>query len=378
METTGFKDRKKVLVLAQTPPPHHGQAIMQQYLVDAEWSWCNKQHIPLNYSSSIQQVGSFRFSKIAKLLGVLQKVRRVKKQSCIELFYYPPAGPNRIPLYRDVVTLLYARRSAKKIVLHFHAGGLSNLVERLNLVEKYFVKKAFRNIDYAVVLLPWLQKEVDWFAPKKVLVIPNGIEDVSAGALFPHRTTAPNNNILFVGNLKEEKGIFVLLAAAAKLKAKGLCFRVRVMGEAHSDDVRNRIIAFLHENEIADNVILLGSLTGEKKWEEFKQASVFCLPTYATEAMPVSILEAMMFSLPVVSTHWRAIPDMITNGCEGLLTPVKNEEALGDAIATLLRDKDLAMQMGRNGRKKFESHYHIQKHLSAMEAAFRQVVDSSR
>lgn len=363
---------KKILLLAQTPPPFHGQAIMQQYLVDAEWSWCKKEHIRLNYSDNIAQVGHFHFSKIGKLFSVLTQILKTRQKSSIDVMYYPPAGPNRIPLYRDIITLLVAKLFAKQIILHFHAGGLSELIQRLNVIEKFFAKWAFKNIDCAIVLLPWLKGEVAWFSPKKIVVVPNGIEDVRGKVFFKEKKQGQTAaEILFVGNLKEEKGVFILLAAAVKLKALHLNFQIRIMGEAHSEEVKQAIIKFISDNRMTDHIFLLGGLTGVNKWEEFYRADIFCLPTYATEAMPVSILEAMMFSLPVVSTRWRGIPDMITDGEDGYLAPAKNTSLLADKLAQLIKNPTQRLNMGNNARKKYERFYTIDKHLSEMEKAFQ-------
>lgn len=363
---------KKILLLAQTPPPFHGQAIMQKYLVDDQWHWCRKEHVRLEYSDTIQQVGHFNASKVLKLFKLLYNIWRSGQQASIDVIYYPPAGPNRIPLYRDIITLLFSKLFSKKIILHFHAGGLPDLVNRLNPLEMLFAKFAFKNVDHAIVLLPWLQKEVEWFSPKKVHVVPNGIEDVMQGSAFS--ITAEKQeycNILFVGNLKEEKGVFDLLRATVELKKQTNYFKVRIMGEAHSPIILKEIVDYITDHSISDKVDLLGALTGEAKWKEFQNAHIFCLPTYATEAMPVSIVEAMMFSLPTVTTDWRGIPDMITNGKEGFLVSIRNVDDLAHRLSVLIEDRALAESMGKAARRKFEEHFNIDRHLSRMESIFK-------
>lgn len=364
---------KRILVVAQIPPPVHGQSVMQQYLVNAEWSWCQKEHIRLSYSDSINKIGRFQFSKVVKLVRVVCKIITKRTNGNVDLLYYPPAGPNRIPLYRDIITLLVAKLMVRKIVLHFHAGGLPVLINKLSLIERYFAKLAFQNIDCAIVLLPWLRKEVEWFSPKNISVVPNGIEDVarSFSSSYIRASSDDVTNILFVGNLKDEKGIFVLLAAIPELKKITKLFKVGIMGEAHSDEVKQKIEKYINEHGIADHVLLFGGLTGNEKWEKFSRAHIFCLPTYATEAMPVSIMEAMMFSLPVVTTSWRSITDMITDQEEGFLVPVHDENELAGKLAMLIQAPSLAKEMGRKGRKKFMESYTIEKHLANMEQIFK-------
>lgn len=360
----------KIVVMAQTPPPFHGQSIMQQYLVDQQWTWCEKEHVRLNYSDSVKEIGGFSFSKVTRLFRILQLVWRSYRKKKIDVLYYPPAGPHRVPLYRDIITLMFVKRFSSKVVLHFHAGGLSELIHRLNKVERIIARRAFKNIDTAIVLLPWLKAEVEWFSPKKVVVVPNGISDIAADLSFTERGDDVAT-ILFVGNLNNEKGIFVLLEAVVRLKKEYDSFKVRVMGDIRSNEVGTKIKKFIEQNDLAKHLILLGPLSGKEKWKEFSRADIFCLPTYATEAMPVSILEAMMCSLPVVTTAWRAIPDMITDGKEGFLVKIRDGEMLATALSKLIENRAMRVEMGKAGREKFLSSFTIDKHLSGMEAAFK-------
>ena len=81
--------------------------------------------------------------------------------------------------------------------------------------------------------------------------------------------------------------------------------------------------------------IVEGWISGRQKYERFARADIFALPTHA-EGMPIAILEAMAGAIPVVASSVAGIPDMITNGKEGLLIPCGDVEALTESINTLL------------------------------------------
>ena len=168
----------KILILAQTPPPFYGQAIMQKYIVDAKWDWCEKKHIRLTYSSKINEVGKFKLSKMFELVRIVLKVWSERLKGKIDLIYYPPSGPNRIPFYRDVITLFFIRWTSKKLIFHFHAGGINNLLGKLNPLEKIFAKISLLKPDASIVLLNSLKDEINWFHSKDIFVIPNGISDI--------------------------------------------------------------------------------------------------------------------------------------------------------------------------------------------------------
>lgn len=104
-------------------------------------------------------------------------------------------------------------------------------------------------------------------------------------------------------------------------------------------------------------------------------ADIFCFPTYyPIENQPLVLLEAMLHSLPIISTNWRAIPDIITDGEEGFLVPINSPIDIAKKIELLSNDKDLREQMGKKGREKFLKEYTIEKHLARMEQAFKEVL----
>src|SRR5712691_1877376 len=97
--------RPRVVLLAQTPPPYHGQAVMQGYLVAQSWTWCEKVHIRMAFSHSIDDVGRFRVRKVVELVRIVACLVRERLAGSIDVVYYPPAGSSVAALVRDLVIL---------------------------------------------------------------------------------------------------------------------------------------------------------------------------------------------------------------------------------------------------------------------------------
>jgi glycosyltransferase involved in cell wall biosynthesis len=96
---------------------------------------------------------------------------------------------------------------------------------------------------------------------------------------------------------------------------------------------------------------------------------VFVLPSIS-EGLPNVILEAMANEKPVVATAVGGIPEAIINGETGYLVPEKNSEALQEAIIKLLENKKNANKMGRNGRKRVEEEFSLQKEIAEFEKLY--------
>lgn len=362
---------KKILILAQTPPPFHGQAIMQKYLVDVKWDWCKKDFERMNFSGEIDEVGTFRFKKISQLFDLVRRVRK-KARPKMDLIYYPPGGPNRVPIYRDIIMLFFLKMASRKIVLHFHAGGIDQIFNKVTRLESYFIKKAFQNVDAVIVLSDWLRKEVEWCRPRKSFVVGNGIQDVFHN--FRKKGNTGTISFLFIGNLKKEKGIFTLLDAALILQNRGEKFEIKFIGSFHNGEEERQFSEFIEKKGLTGHIRFLGSRNGNDKWKEFESADIFCLPTYETEAMPISILEAMMFEMPVITTRWRSIPDLIQDDRNGLLFDPQNAEQLASCMQKLMHDEGGRKQMGVQARKDYLQHFTVEQHLRKMELTFQEIL----
>ncbi|MEC9328168.1 MAG: hypothetical protein VYC63_09650 [Verrucomicrobiota bacterium] len=139
-----------ILLVGQTPPPYHGQAIAMQQLFDQRWEGIKVRSLRMAYSHSESEVGRFRIRKIFHLISLIIKswFILIKDRPCC--LYYPPASPNRIPVIRDVLFLLLVRPLAKDTIFHYHAGGLPEYVKSLNFPLRFLSKLAFSNATLGI------------------------------------------------------------------------------------------------------------------------------------------------------------------------------------------------------------------------------------
>lgn len=364
--------KKRILVIAQTPPPFHGQSVMQQYLVDSTWGWCKKDFIRLDVSDDISSVGTFKIKKIIKLFNIYIRVIKYRLKGKIDLVYYPPASPNRVPFYRDLMILPLVRVLSKKIVFHFHAGGFDKLYGKLNFVERKLASCIYKRPNASIVLLQFLQKDIEWIKSEKVFVIPNGINICQEG-FDPF--AGKNFEVLFVGNIQREKGPEDLLHAIHQLHHnEGISVRTKFLGGFRSDNYKQSIEKLLRVLDIEHLVEFCGAVTGKLKWKYYSEAKLFSLPTfYETEAMPVTFLEAMSAGLPVITTNWRGNFEIIKENRNGLLVDINRPDQLAHAIKTFLFEESLYKQVKENNKIDI-LHYTIEGHLKSMEKIFKELV----
>jgi glycosyltransferase involved in cell wall biosynthesis len=175
-----------------------------------------------------------------------------------------------------------------------------------------------------------------------------------------------NDTLLFLGRLGHRKGIFVLLEALAAVRSQ---FR-HVVLLCGGDGELDRVRAEMARLDLNDNVTLLGWVKGAAKEELLESSTVYVLPSF-DEGVPMSILEAMAWGLPVIATPVGGIPEVVTDGREGMLVAPGDAGALGRAICRLLADAELRAQMSRNGRLRFQTDFSIQSVLDKLESIYR-------
>src|SRR4029078_4601990 len=96
----------KVIVVGQSPPPHGGQAIMIGQFVKSKMPGVKLIHVRMGFSSHMNEVGRVRISKVMHMLGLIARIVYHRFASRARILYYPPAGPDRVPMYRDFIILI--------------------------------------------------------------------------------------------------------------------------------------------------------------------------------------------------------------------------------------------------------------------------------
>jgi glycosyltransferase involved in cell wall biosynthesis len=202
----------------------------------------------------------------------------------------------------------------------------------------------------------------------KVIEIPNGIALPDPGP--EPRPASTFGRILFVGSIQEGKGVFELLDVLALLVPEHPGLTMTAIGGGIDED---RLRERASELGLRDNLEMTGWVSRQEVAAFYRQADVFLFPSHS-EGLPNAVLEAMSHSLPVVVTAVGAMPDVIAHGDSGFLTEVGNVHAMAGHIRHLLRDRELADRVGRQGRMVVERNFDIEIIWRRWSAAIREVI----
>jgi len=367
-------DEKKinVLVLGQTPPPYHGQAIAIQRLIEGKYDNINIKHLRFEYSSSINEIGVFRFKKVLLLFATILRTFYYLMRYKVDVVHYPPAGGNKMAIFRDIVFLLFLRKLKSKIVFMFHAEGLYEWLENSRGLLRWLAQKAYFYPTLAIQVSSNVLPIGELIHAKTTVIIPHGLPDYSKNIPVTCKNfTKDKPIILYVGILHESKGIMNLLEAAKILKSKGTNFCINLIGDFTNKEFQKKVENFVKESDINDVIKFFGLKIDEEKWAHYRNADIFCFPTfYENETFGQVILEAMVFSLPVIATRWRGTVDLVIDGQTGFLVQVKDSNMLSEKMLQLIVNEDLRKMMGAKGRERYLQEFSIEKWYKRIEAAY--------
>lgn len=233
-----------------------------------------------------------------------------------------------------------------KIVFHSHGGS----------AKEYYARRGIRNIkntldkcDAIIVLSDYWKKYYETTFGYKNVVVINNI--VSHGN--PHNELTGIINLLFLGVINEAKGIFDLVNTIGNHKDF-------LSGKIHlticGDGENNKIIERIRYHKIDDIVQFYGWVSGHEKDRMIENCNIVILPSYI-EGVPITLLEAMAYGKPVISTTVGGIPSIIHNGVNGFITEPGNKEAIFNAIKHYINNPDDLITHGNNGLEIVKDYY---------------------
>jgi glycosyltransferase involved in cell wall biosynthesis len=414
----------KLIVLAHTPPPFHGQSYMVRILLDCFPSTSVPPlsiecvHVDFRLSSSVDDIGQRPWSKLRLVLRyAAEAVFKRFRYRADTLFYIPaPALPHAI--YRDWLVMLLCRPFFRQTIFWWQAAGLGAwLQHQAKPWQRRLTLLLLGRPNLSVVMGTETEHDAHALGSRQVVVVPNTIPDPCPDdadqvveAKVQHREsliraienhasglapTAPFGlfRLLFISLCYREKGLFDAIEAVAlinrQLAARRSPIRVQL-------DVAGRFYLRSEQSEFEERirqpdlrldmpvdkanpaeteqavaaVVYHGFAGGDAKSRLFRDCDCLIFPTYyAAESFGLVILEAMAHGMDIIATRWRNIPELLPADYPGLVEP-HDPPGLAATIDLFLRQ-----QHGAQLRKHFEAHHHLKHFQQRMEQALMGLAD---
>lgn len=242
--------------------------------------------------------------------------------------------------WRNADLVKLGRFFGRKIILHIHASRFKDFYNEASSKDKARIIRTLKSTDRIIVLS---QSWKEWFESI-------GISSSSLTILHnitPEPTYIPSakaddgkTHFLFLGEIGQRKGVFDIIRAIAahKDEAEGK-IELRIGGNRNEE----QLISAIKENGLDGIVRFEGWVSGEKKLRLLNWADIYILPSF-NEGLPISILEAMSYGHPVISTPVGGIPEVVD--ANGILVTPGNAEEIWSAMSGHIGNPSLITQEG--------------------------------
>ena len=410
----------KLVVFAHTPPPHHGQSYMVQLMLEgfggdwrkphlahhAEKYGITCYHINARLSRDLEDIGELRPAKILVLFGHCFSAIWCRLRHGAKTLYYIPAPGKRSALFRDWMVMFLCRPFFPKIILHWHAAGLSKWLETETQIRTRSFTYAFlKQVDMSIVLSRHNRADAEKLLPKNITLVPNGIPDPCpdfAESVWPIRRArqsarkklragetvsdseqqvcgdAKKFRVLYLAHCTRDKGVFDTIAGVLRANEKlaaepsPLQIHLQIAGGFFNAAEEAEFKNVLAQPAAQKFIKYLGFVSGAQKNDALRNADLFCFPTYyCNENQPVNLIEAMAYGLPVLTTRWRSIPELLPQDYSGLVE-IRSPEQVAGALIEMMKNPG-----EESSRKTFSKNFTLDAYLQNLADAFHAAENSA-
>lgn len=343
--------RRKVVMIGTSLDAPGGMTSVAQVYREAgffrEWNVC--------YLSSFERPGlRTQVSVMAKALFTMLLLFLRREVGLLHVH-----SASRGSFWRKSIFCALARAFGVPYVFHIHSGEFPVFFgQECGPLRQAWIRHTLRRAQGVIALTASWRDELNVLVPgAKIVVLGNPV-------VLPKKIAADrgaSKNVLFLGRLREKKGVFDLVAAMPHVleKVPDATFTLAGDGDLAGVAAKARDLGVDHA------LLLPGWVDGAKKDELLASAAVLVLPSYF-EAFPVCILEAMAAGVPVVATTVGGIPEVLEGGTCGLLVPPGDVQALASALISTLGEPECRENLRKRAFVRARNSYSVHTILSGL------------
>lgn len=245
-------------------------------------------------------------------------------------------GPS---FYRKIPFIYMAAWAKKPIINHIHGADFDEFYTKASEKKRKLIKKIYLKCDRLIALSDEWKDNLSQIVPASHITVIENYSNVHEEAFAERQRRKTNNTVLFLGEIGKRKGCYDIPDVVEKVAAAipDVCF---VLAGDGADEDKSAIKSLLKAKGVEKNVIFPGWVRDLQKDELLRKSDVFFLPSY-NEGMPMSVLDAMGYGLPIVSTNVGGIPKIVREEMNGFCFRPGECDRMANAIISLLKNENL-------------------------------------
>jgi len=281
---------------------------------------------------------------------------------------------NSVPLLGMIQIAVKARRRGVPYCITTHGiSKIPELPDQMSMslpaclaFRSGYLKPYFTILRYADHLFALSEQDAEliqkWFPEQSVSVTPNGVQPNSSKDAFSVDLPVSDRFILFVGKIRESKGVTDLLNAYENLD---LSIPLVVAGPPQNNSLVRKL-------EETDRVHYLGYVEKEQLNSLYHTAEIFVFPT-RSDVFPLVTLEAMASGTPVITTNVGGLSEQITDSV-GIRVPAESPFQLAKAMETLLTKPKLRQKLSQNAKERVSNEFSWSAVAADVAAKYKEII----
>ncbi len=317
---------KKTLFYIELPPPIHGMTYLNKIIFDEFKTYDTCNFYNTNFTDNVSDIGSSSLFKVFRNIKII--IKSWKKFFLIKPDkVYIVLSATKFGIIRDFLILLPSIVFNKKRILHLHGFTYFDVYQN-SLLYKFL----FKIISYKSILIVLCNthknRAYQVFNHKNIYILYNTLQK---NIKVEYKNIHSPIRLLYISNISKDKGIIDLMKSVQNIEN----IELTIAGNFWKD--KEEFMLILKESE---NINYIGFADEEKKQELFSTHDIFCLPSKLNEGSPISIIEAMAYGLPVISTNKGCIKEMI-NSCGIILSDNFDKSEFLEAINKVIKNYEV-------------------------------------
>ena len=308
--------------------------------------------------------------------GFVRRLKRLDEQYHFDIIHLQ----NRFFVDFDMAAL-YCKWKKKPFMMTIHNArpvGISLPVTVGGLAYDWLVGRwPFAMADRIIAVSEWVRGDIAKYHidAGKIIPVHNGInvDEFRPSEAKNVRTQygiGDRPMLLFVGRMITQKGIPYLIEAMPLVLKEHPEAKLFLVGRGSLlEGLKSKVASMRLEK----SVIFSGYMSEEMLKEAYGTCDLFVLPS-VWEVLPIAVLEAMSSGKPVVCTDAGGDREMVRDGVNGYVVPMRNPKALAEKINMVLADAEMRSRMGAASRKIAEEEFHWKLIASATKQVYADLI----
>lgn len=269
--------------------------------------------------------------------------------------------------FRKIYFLIMGKLCGKKVILHMHSAMPKEYFKhKYDFIEDKINKLVFDSYDAIIVISEYWSTVMKNYTNRPVFLIYNPIPIPKT--LLKRNMQNDKIKVFTMHDLNKQKGTYDIIEATKYIQNPNVI--INLYGNGNIEELQK----IIDNNNLQEKIVIKGLVTNEEKTSVYKESDIYILPSYK-EGMPISVLEAMTYGLPIISTPIGATSEAVEDGINGFLIQPGDYKALAEKIDLLAGDKKLREKMGQESYRIAKENFDIDVIIKQLQEIYTNIIN---